>query len=94
MASEHTHTWEYFTDDEGHWGRRCLSVGCEARQLSKDAQEHDPEALEQRLAQATLLLQRVRDKEQARRELQGFSLFRAPNTLLDEISAFLAPPTP
>ena len=45
--------------------------------------------LTQRLARAEALLQRVADKEQAKQELQGFSLFRAPNTLLEDIRAFL-----
>ncbi len=44
----------------------------------------------ERLAQAEALLQRVQDKEQAKQELQGFSIFRAPNTLLADIRAFLA----
>ena len=46
-------------------------------------------ALTQRLARATVLLQRVHDKEQAKQELQGFMIFRAPNTLLEDIRAFL-----
>lgn len=43
----------------------------------------------ERLAKAELLLQRVRDKEQAKHELQGLVLFRAPNSLLEDIRAFL-----
>lgn len=45
--------------------------------------------LRERLAQAEALLKRVVDKEQAKREMQGLTIFRSPNSLLDAIQAFL-----
>lgn len=46
----------------------------------------------QQLARARALLHRVEDKEQAKHELQGFSIFRTPNALLNDIHAFLTAP--
>lgn len=100
MASEHEHTtWRYVRVEEAppdYFYARCLTCNVLARRKAEtqtwEMLEDKPtyRQLEQQLAQAKVLLQRVRDKEQAKQELQGFSIFRAPNTLLDDIRAFLA----